>query len=190
MVKQNLITTVHVEIDGERLGLNFQDDGDVSSVLPGCEAEAKGMGVGDRIVQVGATQVTDRTSIIEAIRGHAKRHMHLSVQRPFDPEALDYVEVEFDGPKLGISFGDDGRVDSVMPGGEAMAKGIHVGDRFTCVGPDPVGPTKAEVMAAIASHGDRPICLTMTRPHDASKSPPRQTWPLGGRRFCLGQKIE
>ena len=64
MVKQNLITTVHVEIDGEKLGLNFQDDGDVSSVLPGCEAEAKGIGVGDRVVQVGATHVTDRTSVM------------------------------------------------------------------------------------------------------------------------------
>ena len=49
-----------------------------------------------------------------------------------------------------------------------MAKGIHVGDRFTCVGPDPVGASKAAVLEAISSHADRPICLTMTRPHDTS----------------------
>ncbi|KAH8050479.1 hypothetical protein JL720_15335 [Aureococcus anophagefferens] len=152
-------------------GLSFADDGKINSVEPGGEAEAEGivgMRPGDRVVFVGSTSVTDKESVIGAIKAHTKRPMHLSVQRPFDPQALDYVEVEFDGPKLGISFGPDGRVDSVMPGGEAMAKGIHVGDRFTCVGPDPVGASKDAVLEAISSHADRPICLTMTRPHDTS----------------------
>ncbi|KAK7238419.1 hypothetical protein SO694_00023424 [Aureococcus anophagefferens] len=111
-VKRNLISTVHVEVDGARLGLSFLPDGRVDSVMPGGETEAKGMRPGDRVVLVGSTSVTDKESVIGAIKAHTKRPMHLSVQRPFDPQALDYVEVEFDGPKLGISFGPDGRVDS------------------------------------------------------------------------------
>ncbi|KAH8095058.1 hypothetical protein JL720_2331 [Aureococcus anophagefferens] len=146
--EEPLDPNVFVVFEGARLGLAFTDDGAVASVMPGGEAEAKG-------------------GLTDSIKAHPERPLHLFLHRDYDDRfPFDFVEVEFGGAKLGLAFADDGAVASVMPLGEAMAKGIHVGDRFTCVGKDPVGASKASVMSSIVAHPQRPIRLTLKRRHD------------------------
>ena len=129
---------------------------------------AKGIHVGDRFTCVGPDPVgASKDAVLEAISSHADRPICLTMTRPHDTSnGLYFYPINFKGPRLGLSFADDGKINSVEPGGEAEAEGIAVGDRISCVNAEPTPPSKEGVTKTILSQPGRPVRLTVCRPCD------------------------
>ena len=152
---------------GATLGIAFHDDGSVKGVAPGGEAEAKGVKPGDRVEAVAGEPCGSPRAVADAVRAHAERPIVLSLSRTVRDTDWVHVFVEFEGPRLGLAFSRDGAVASVMPGGEAEAKGVARGDRVTCVADEPCGGSDARIIAAASGRAERPLVVALTRPNGA-----------------------
>ena len=151
-----------VVFEGPTLGLAFDDDGAVKAVMPGGEAQAKGLSPGDVVTAVGGEPVRGRDAAVAAVKAHAARPLVLGVDRPrHSREQRLFRGVVFDGDTLGLAFHADGTVKNIMPGGEAQAKGVLLGDLVTCVGAAPTTPEG--IVPAIKAHAARPLTITTAR---------------------------
>ena len=72
---------VTLEFVSPVIGLAFNDEGYVTSIQPGGEAEQKCMQVGDRVVAVGGTAVDSDAAIKAAYGAHPDRPVVLKIER-------------------------------------------------------------------------------------------------------------
>ncbi|KAH8095059.1 hypothetical protein JL720_2332 [Aureococcus anophagefferens] len=164
-------------VEGAKLGLAFDDGGLVKAVAPGGEAERRGVAVGDRISCVGAAPTApSKDGVMKPILAHAARPLRLTLCRPEAPRnGLEAFVVDVAGATLGLAFDDVGRVTAVMPGGEAEAKGLRVGDHVARAGATTAQRSKESVLAAIKAHPQRPLRLCVCREredaHEIDKTP-------------------
>ncbi|KAH8081048.1 hypothetical protein JL720_8944 [Aureococcus anophagefferens] len=155
--RSRYVVACDVPFLGATLGIAFHDDGSVKGVAPGGEAEAKGVKPGDRVEAVAGEPCGSPRAVADAVKAHAERPIVLSLSRTVRDTDWVHVFVEFEGPRLGLAFSRDGAVASVMPGGEAEAKGVARGDRVTCVADEPCGGSDARIIAAASSRAERPL---------------------------------
>ena len=92
---------------GPKLGLAFHDDGSVSSVMPGGEAEAAGIRLDDRITCVGKTPtLPSKESVVAAVVAHPERPIRLTIQRMLHEEPPPASEGEPEIDKTPQKDGD------------------------------------------------------------------------------------
>ncbi|MCY2958802.1 MAG: M20/M25/M40 family metallo-hydrolase [Planctomycetota bacterium] len=134
---------------GRRLGVQLDEDMKITEVVDDGLAAKVGLLVGDKVVKIGDTQVSDTTELRTAMQDSPVKSKVVVLRGPETVEFAIEFPVDLDAPirRYGMRVGDDLEVQRVTSDELAEKAGVARGDVITAVDGKAV-KTKAEVSVA------------------------------------------
>jgi regulator of sigma E protease len=142
-------------------GVSVSPTTEVGTVEAGSVAGIAGVQAGDRIVSVGATEVSDWTGVADALSSLKGEAFSLQIERGERILEIVVEGQEEERASFGIAPFIPARIGSVMEDGPAGRIGLEAGDLIVSVDGEPVGWMR--MTEIIRAHPGQPVALEWKR---------------------------